>query len=43
MTQTFKSFRDLATAIHAQDVQKAANLRKAAALPKPKLGPKVAK
>jgi hypothetical protein len=42
-TATFKSFRDLARAVHADDVRKAENLRKAAALPKPKVGPKVAR
>jgi hypothetical protein len=42
-TQPIKSFRDLARAIHAEDVRKADNLRKASSLPKPKVGPKVAR
>jgi len=42
-TQTFKSFSALARALHAEDVRKAENLRKSASLPKPKIGPRIAR
>lgn len=47
MQTTFKSFAALANAIQAEenrrDVAKAAKLRKAANLPAPKVGPRVAR
>jgi hypothetical protein len=38
-----KSFRELAEAIHAQDIERAAKLKRAASLPKPKSGPRIAR
>lgn len=46
MTQTFKSFKDLARAVHAEDVRKAQNLKRSANLranKRPKTGPAVAR
>lgn len=42
-THTVKSFAALAALVNREDVRKADNLRRASALPKPKVGPKVAR
>lgn len=42
-TAPIKSFKALGLALHAQDVAAANRLRRAASLPAPKVGPKVAR
>lgn len=42
-TPQIKSFKAMAAILHTQDVAAANRLRKAASLPAPKVGPKVAR
>lgn len=40
--QSFKSFADLAVAMRQTDIERAAKLRRASSLPKPRVGPRKA-